>query len=79
VEGVPIQVSDGWIAEPATITLSVAGAEARLNELTADLYSASVLMVPTLESGDSVSVEATVPPLVEILSVTPSRVKLSRP
>lgn len=79
VEGVPIEVPQGWIAEPSTITLTVSGAESLLNEMALERYRASVFPHPTLESGAWVSVEATVPALVEILSVTPDRVRLIRP
>lgn len=79
VEGVPIQVPQGWVAEPSTVTLNVSGAEARLNELAREVYRASVSPNQPAESGTVVSVDATVPPLIEILSVTPDRVKLVRP
>lgn len=79
VKGVSVDVPQGWIAEPSTITLTVSGAESRLDELALETYRASVSPPLTLESGAWVSVEATVPALVEIISVTPDRIKLIRP
>jgi hypothetical protein len=79
IRDVPIQAPPGWVAEPSTITLNVSGAGVRLDELASGAYHASAGPPLTADSGAYVSVEATLPPFIEILSVTPDRVKLVRP
>ncbi|MEX0843316.1 MAG: hypothetical protein WD120_03115 [Gemmatimonadota bacterium] len=74
VPGVPVQVPPGYKAEPATVTFGVAGADARLRGLGAEYYRAAVALPPQVESDSLYAVQATVPPLVEILSVSPERV-----
>jgi hypothetical protein len=74
--GIPIQLPPGWRSEPATVTFSVAGAEERLSSLGAEYYRAAVTVEPGSPSDTLLSVEAAVPPLVEILAVTPDRVRV---
>jgi hypothetical protein len=77
IEGVRVQVPRGWRADPPTVTLRVAGAEARLDRLSPSAYRVTV-SPELLEPDALVSVEATVPPLVEILTVTPGQVRAIR-
>jgi len=79
VTGVPVKVPPGWRAEPATVTLGVAGADARLSGLGAEYYRAAVTAHESILPDSFYAVQATVPPLVEILSVSPDRVRLRRP
>ena len=78
VSGVPVQVPAGWVADPPDVTLSVAGAEARLSGLGAEYYRAGVTLPPSLSPDSFYAVHATVPPLVEILSVSPERVRIRK-
>lgn len=78
VPGVPVRAPAGWQADPASVTLSVAGAEARLSGLGAEYYRAAVTISTSVEPDSLYAVQATVPPLVEILSVSPDRVRLRR-
>jgi hypothetical protein len=77
IEGVHVQVPRGWRTDPPTVTLSIAGAEARLDRLSPSAYRVTV-SPELLEPDALVSVEATVPPLVEILTVTPAQVRAIR-
>jgi YbbR domain-containing protein len=79
VAGVPVQVPAGWSAEPSEVTLGVAGAEARLAGLGAEYYRAAVTLPDRAVSDSFYTVHATVPPLVEILSIHPDRVRIRRP
>jgi hypothetical protein len=74
--GIPIQLPPGWSSDPKTVTFSVAGAEERLSSLGAEYYRAAVTVSPGSPRDTLLSVEATVPPLVEILAVTPDRVRV---
>ena len=78
IPGVPVQVPAGWVADPPAVTLSVAGAEARLSGLGAEYYRAGVTLPASLSPDSFYAVHATVPPLVEILSVSPERVRIRR-
>lgn len=78
IPGVPVQVPAGFVAEPATVTLGVAGAEARLAGLGSEYFRAAVTLPAAIEMDSLCAVQATVPPLVEILSVSPERVRLRR-
>jgi hypothetical protein len=79
VSGVPVKTPPGWTADPATVTLGVAGAEARLSGLGVEYYRAAVSAHESIDADSFYAVQATVPPLVEILSVSPERVRLRRP
>jgi len=78
IPGIPVQAPRGWRADPPTVTLSVLGAEARLDSLGPEYYRAAVTPVQELLSDSLASVQATVPPLVEILAVSPDRVRITR-
>lgn len=79
VSGVPVQVPAGWSADPPQVTLGVAGAEARLSGLGVEYYRAAVTVPMDARADSFYTVHATVPPLVEILSVQPDRVRIHRP
>jgi hypothetical protein len=78
VSGVPVQVPAGWMADPPEVTLGVAGAAERLGGLGAEYYRAAVTLPPSVRPDSLYTVHATVPPLVEILSVHPDRVRIRR-
>ena len=79
IEGIPVRVPRGFKADPPVVTFSVSGAEARLDALGLEYYRAAATPAPDPADDSLLSVEATVPPLVEILAVTPDRVRVFRP
>jgi hypothetical protein len=79
VADVPVRVPAGFRADPATVTLGVAGAEERLSGMGVEYYRAAVNVSTGVVADSLYSVSATVPPLVEILSVQPDRVHIRRP
>ncbi len=79
IAGVPVQVPAGWSADPPEVTLGVAGAEARLSGLGVEYYRAAVTVPAHARADSFYTVHASVPPLVEILSIHPDRVRIRRP
>ena len=79
ITGVPVQVPAGWTADPPAVMLSVAGAEARLSGLGVEYYRAAVTVPANAKADSFCTVHATVPPLVEILSIHPDRVRIRKP
>lgn len=79
IAGVPIQVPQGWKADPPQVTLGVAGAEERLADLGIEFYRAAVTLPAQIRAESLYTVHATVPPLVEILSIQPDLIRIYRP
>jgi hypothetical protein len=79
VRDVPVTVPIGWQTDPASVTLSVSGARARLDSLPFEAYRAAVSAEMPLAADSVAAVEATAPPFVEILAVAPERVLVMRP
>jgi hypothetical protein len=79
VKDVPVSVPAGWRVDPATVTLSVSGARARLDSLPVEAYRAAASTAQLRDADSTIAVEATAPPFVEILAVAPDRISVRRP
>lgn len=74
--GVAVETGRGWFTEPAEVTLKLSGAEAVLNEINRNDCRASVKITDGMADDAMVVVETVVPPLLELESVQPLRVKV---
>lgn len=79
IRAVPVRVPAGWRAEPASVTITLAGAAAPLAQL--QITDLIVTALPERSSGQDrrVDVEVRIPPLLDIRSVVPEQVRLLAP
>ena len=76
ISGVAIEIASGWAVEPQEVTLELSGAESVLASIENSGCRASVKVPASTANEGMAVVETTLPPLVELESVNPVRVKV---